>query len=112
MDKGPWKATARHDGKLCVASEDFEHDVQLIVSGDFADEGQRADYCAWLAGVLNKATTNQPDAGRALYERQPWPSKIPWDNLHENARQIWRNKASTGEMFPATTDKSAASDKG
>jgi hypothetical protein len=61
VDKGPWKLCARSDGKLCVASDDFEHDVQLIISGDFADEFQRADYAAWLAKTLNKGA-DQPDA--------------------------------------------------
>jgi hypothetical protein len=44
MDKGPWKMWANDKG-LCVASEDFDHDVVLYVNGDFADEFQRANYC-------------------------------------------------------------------
>jgi hypothetical protein len=96
VDKGPWKLCARSDGKLCVASDDFEHDVQLIISGDFADEFQRADYAAWLAKTLNKGA-DQPDAARSLPEfwqlaklndgrAVVYVTEEQWDVL----RQCWR----------------------
>jgi hypothetical protein len=62
MDKGPWQVFnpphAPYD--FVVASGDFEHDVWLRVSGDFADDDEKRAYCEWLAGVLNKACEVKP----------------------------------------------------
>lgn len=63
MDKGPWKAEVwtRVGGRVAVLqSDDFEHDVALEISGDFEDWEQRMKYAEWLAGVLTRATANQP----------------------------------------------------
>lgn len=51
-DKGPW--TPSDDGRH-IQSEDFEHDVTLRVSGDFATDEDRIAYTKWLAAKLNAA---------------------------------------------------------
>jgi hypothetical protein len=51
-----------------------------------------------------RAAADQPDAGKVLYEQQCWHGATPWDELHEDTRTLWRNKATTGQMFPATAD--------
>jgi hypothetical protein len=60
MDKGPWAVFYGSTGKLLgVLSNDFEHDVYLEVHGDFfsdgafGEEGDKLDYCRWLAATLN-----------------------------------------------------------
>lgn len=50
MDKGPW-FTFEYDGKFGVESEDFRHDVQLHVTGDFTEEDKEL-YCKWLVDKL------------------------------------------------------------
>lgn len=49
-DKGPWRVL--HGGEL-IASDDFTHDVQLQLSGDFATPEQRLLYAKALASRLN-----------------------------------------------------------
>jgi hypothetical protein len=57
MDKGPWRVFPDEMGTpIYVSSDDFAHDVQLRVFGDFADDAERLAYCEWLAGVLNSAS--------------------------------------------------------
>ena len=43
MEKGPWRV-AYDDGDPYLMSDDFEHDVILSISGDFADRGQKTEY--------------------------------------------------------------------
>ncbi|GAB3099902.1 hypothetical protein [Pseudomaricurvus hydrocarbonicus] len=50
-DKGPWSVTP--DGMI-IESADFTHDVQLKVTGDFADSAQRKCYSANIAKLLNQ----------------------------------------------------------
>ena len=59
MDKGPWHIFRgrKPDEKLLgVISEDFEHDVSLVVKGDFASEEDKLLYCQWLRDKLNTPT--------------------------------------------------------
>lgn len=61
MDKGPWKVETwtRTAGKfVIVQSDDFKHDVSLEISGDFGDKDELLAYAEWLAGVLNRASSN------------------------------------------------------
>ena len=52
MDKGLW--TVRENVKeVYVESDDFKHDVTLIVNGDFMNRAERLRYAKWLAGRLN-----------------------------------------------------------
>lgn len=52
-DKGPWSAEVWKDGKVVLQSDDFEHDVALIVSGDFESQEQKLSYAQALAVQLN-----------------------------------------------------------
>lgn len=59
MDSGPWSVFFGADGKLIgVQSDDFEHDVHLVVRGDFSGE-QKLEYCEWLAESLNVAKAQE-----------------------------------------------------
>jgi hypothetical protein len=57
-DKGPWRyrhfpEAQQRDHRCFVESDDFAHDVRLYISGDFADDEQRAAYGYALAARLN-----------------------------------------------------------
>lgn len=54
MDKGPWKTT-KWKGKHIVVSDDFTHDVGLIINGDFESDAQIKKYAKFIASQLNKA---------------------------------------------------------
>ena len=49
-DKGPWVASEK--GRT-IASDDFTHDVYLLVVGDFFSDEQRKAYADNLAKKLN-----------------------------------------------------------
>ena len=64
MDKGPWEifyddrvvdAETGQKRIIGISSDDFEHDVLLRVSGDFATYEDRHRYCELLAATLNSA---------------------------------------------------------
>ena len=67
-DKGVWTAnlierTGVAGGKrdcVLLESDDFEHDVMLAVSGDFASAQQKLEYAQDLAARLN-ATRPAPE---------------------------------------------------
>ena len=50
LDAGPWMVFENGAG---VISDDFTHDVILKISGDFADNSDRAAYAEALAAKLN-----------------------------------------------------------
>lgn len=50
-DKGPW--TVSPDGSV-IESEDFTHDVQIQIYGDFYDSDQRKKYADNIAAKLNR----------------------------------------------------------
>lgn len=63
-DKGPWEAKRRiSDGKWCVQSDDFTHDVQLIIYGNFDDASEQEAYAHALARQLNARTSYRTSAG-------------------------------------------------
>lgn len=53
MDRGPWNV-CMNNGRAEILSEDFNHDVMLRISGDWADNAQRTQYAEWLANELNE----------------------------------------------------------
>ncbi len=56
VEKGPWKAGQEPSFVGCetyVESEDFTHDVRLIVDGDFEGHEQRFTYAEEIAKRLN-----------------------------------------------------------
>jgi len=64
-DNGPW--TANKDGRR-INSDDFTHDVSLIVTGDFYDDAQRKAYADNLAAKLNAGLTVANDSGKPTTE--------------------------------------------
>ncbi len=60
MDKGRWCLCSNIKGELIgVASDDFDHDVELHVNGDFESPEQRREYCIWLMRTLNESNGEQ-----------------------------------------------------
>ena len=53
QERGPWKVE-RRDGRPVVYSEDFTHDVTLVIAGDFADTDERIAYAEEIARRLNE----------------------------------------------------------
>lgn len=53
-DKGPWVVQTWKDGRVVLMSDDFRHDVALVITGDFWDDDQKRGYAALLADKLNK----------------------------------------------------------
>lgn len=65
MDKGPWRVyvpIGNEPWGVFVESEDFEHDVRLEVTGDFATTSDHILYADWIAGVLNRAGSTSSGA--------------------------------------------------
>lgn len=56
-DTGPWEVS--EDGHI-IASDDFDHDVHLKVSGDFYGDEARAAYSRALAARLNGLPKEPP----------------------------------------------------
>lgn len=56
-DQGPWEAS--DDGRT-LSSDDFTHDVQLQVKGDFYNDEDRAAYAKSLANQLNRGSGGIP----------------------------------------------------
>jgi len=54
-DHGPWVATNWRGEMVVVQSDDFHHDVALVVTGDFKDFDSKMRYAEWLAGILTSA---------------------------------------------------------
>jgi hypothetical protein len=55
QERGPWRAELRKRRAL-IYSDDFTHDVTLLVSGDFRDDAQRLAYANEIAHRLNEYT--------------------------------------------------------
>lgn len=56
-DKGPWSVEAHSSDdkqKIIIQSDDFNHDVWLYLSGDFATIEDKIAYAQGLADILNK----------------------------------------------------------
>jgi hypothetical protein len=58
-ETGPWEVKVWPDKRVVVDSDDFTHDVSLIVCGDFESDEQRMQYARMICERLN--TAPQPD---------------------------------------------------
>ena len=75
-DPGPWKVDLWPSGPLVLQSDDFEHDVALVITGDFADAADKRAYadrlCAQFNGLAAAPVAEDPyeldDTERALLE--------------------------------------------
>ena len=56
-DKGPWTVLQMVGGERVTGlySDDFEHDVRLIIDGDFGSAEDKLNYAKWMRDVLNAA---------------------------------------------------------
>lgn len=61
MEKGPW-CIRYEEGNPYLMSDDFEHDVILSISGDFADFDQKTEYMLRFRDFLNDAKLAERDA--------------------------------------------------
>lgn len=68
-DRGPWLVNEWSNDRVVLQSDDFEHDVALIVDGDFADYQDKLDYAKRLANWLNERL--QQDAALGLVIARP-----------------------------------------
>ena len=65
QDRGPWEVNTwpsnvdGQDDRVVLQSDDFHHDVALIVTGDFADIDSRIRYAEWLAKRLTAACSDR-----------------------------------------------------
>ena len=76
VENGPWKAgtdkTSAGEYEVFVESEDFTHDVRLIVDGDFEGDEECLAYAAEIARRLNlpaaerRNPLNVPERGLPL----------------------------------------------
>lgn len=77
QDLGPWSAEIWNglERKVVLQSDDFAHDVTLVITGDFWDEPARLKYAQMIADDLNAAAMvrltdklNELQCKRALAE--------------------------------------------
>ena len=52
-ENGPWNVDDWPGGELVLQSDDFTHDVALIVTGDFETPEQKREYAEEIARRLN-----------------------------------------------------------
>lgn len=62
-DVGPWQVGNWSDNKVVLQSEQFKHDVALVVNGDFATPEDKRVYAESFCKWLNEAAGNPPVAG-------------------------------------------------
>lgn len=70
-DAGPWTARQDAQGQVSIESDDFNHDVVLRVTGDFANGADRLAYGRYIADILTAgcrraAAHRLPDEGALL----------------------------------------------
>jgi len=52
-DRGPWMVNTWPDGRVVLQSDDFKHDVALIINGDFGSSEDKQAYAKGLAAWMN-----------------------------------------------------------
>lgn len=52
-DRGPWTVNTWPDGRIVLQSDDFKHDVGLIIDGDFSSREDKQAYATALAAWMN-----------------------------------------------------------
>lgn len=67
-DKGPWVVNEWSDNRVVLQSDDFEHDVALVVDGDFGSLQEKLAYAEFLAAWMNACLGVVP---RHLQARNP-----------------------------------------
>ena len=59
-DLGPWFVNEWSNNKVVLQSDDFTHDVALIVTGDFESHEQKLQYATKLAARMNQMLGTRP----------------------------------------------------
>lgn len=67
-ETGTWKAI-KDDQAVSIQSNDFTHDVMLIVDGDFKDIDQKLEYAKEIARRLNLHKRTREQAWRKYNEK-------------------------------------------
>lgn len=65
-DLGPWKIRKDSDGRWRVCSDDFKHDVELIITGDFADDPAFVEYAQDIVRRLSMPPSGPSSPIKAL----------------------------------------------
>lgn len=59
-DRGPWMVNTWPDGRVVLQSDDFKHDVALIINGDFGSREDKQTYATALAAWMNANLVPSP----------------------------------------------------
>ena len=89
MDKGPWKAEY-WEGKWVVASDDFTHDVHLVIEGD--PNPSKEYYAGWLAMELNHLCSEEKDNAALREKVKRLEEAVEWACSYQNS-------ADTGPLY-------------
>ena len=60
-DKGPWMVDVWPGEKVVLQSDDFTHDVAMIVDGDFGSHEEKLVYANAMAGWMNSNLPGAPN---------------------------------------------------
>lgn len=102
-DKGPWTAEMSQEGRLALSSDDFHHDVQLTVSGDFGSKADKLAYGKYLADILTRgcrrmhASTSLNDQTALLAALATTPAGSDRELLERAADEIARLQVALAE---------------
>lgn len=99
-DRGPWLVNEWSNDRVVLQSDDFEHDVALIVDGDFADYEDKLAYAKRLANWLNERL--QQDAALGLVIAKPG-----YDNRFEVGEDEDFDVAAVDAQLAALCEESA-----
>lgn len=99
-DRGPWLVNEWSNDRVVLQSDDFEHDVALIVDGDFADYEDKLAYAKRLANWLNERL--QQDAALGLVIAKPG-----YDNRFEVGEDEDVDVAAVDAQLAALCEESA-----
>ncbi|WP_157643998.1 hypothetical protein [Burkholderia ubonensis] len=61
-DSGPWMVNEWSGGRVVLQSDDFKHDVALVVDGDFGSREDKLTYANALATWMNANLSAAPGA--------------------------------------------------
>lgn len=113
-DKGPWSAETTADGRIVISSDDFNHDVQLQVTGDFGGSDKKRAYAQYLANILTAGCRHQhalndlQDEGKMLHKLQEASQGPHGALLQEAAQELARLRVAVAEADKALEQLEAA----
>lgn len=66
-DVGPWTVRRDENRQWRICSENFEHDVEMIVTGDFKDDAAFVEYAADIARRLSATPSATPLSAATIF---------------------------------------------